>query len=74
MMKIIGNTVGTTRKRAIPQVTPEAEGKVLKVVGGELTYGDNLPSCSPSNEGQFLMVVGGVPTWATVPDAEGGSF
>lgn len=33
-----------------------------------------LPPCDANNEGQFLMVVGGVPTWTTVPNAEGVGF
>lgn len=33
-----------------------------------------VPNCDENNNGQFLMVVNGVPTWTTLPNAEGVSF
>ena len=33
-----------------------------------------VPSYSAANEGQFLVVVSGVPTWTTVPEANGEEF
>ena len=35
---------------------------------------NSLPPCDSSNEGQFLMVVSGVPTWTSIPNAEGVEF
>lgn len=33
----------------------------------------SIPEATTSNNGQFLTVVNGVPTWTTIPNAEGES-
>lgn len=33
-----------------------------------------LPVYNSDNEGQFLRIISGVPTWVSVPTAEGDSF
>ena len=47
----------------------DEENQVVKI-----NAKSGLPPCDTSNNGQFLMVVDGVPTWTTIPNAEGVAF
>lgn len=58
------------------KATKDASGNVITSTYATKTElaANRVPACTTSNNGQFLTVVNGVPTWTTIPIAEGVGF